>query len=162
MDGGTGDAQPWACPHCTYSHEGSEAGYLSCAACGGEKRGTLLHSAAASALAVAATEEPAPPAAPPPNLEDQIVAAATIVAAQTQIDSVLARSPDRSAQAIEAKLGHESLASRIAQQRQQRSLAKMAARESRPGSADAERSRSQSHEEADIVDEANAPPPPAA
>ena len=27
----------WACPACTYHHEGAEAGFLQCAMCGGNK-----------------------------------------------------------------------------------------------------------------------------
>jgi len=30
-------APPWACPACTYRHTGAEAGFLQCAACGGNK-----------------------------------------------------------------------------------------------------------------------------
>ena len=30
-------AAPWACPACTYRHEGAEAGFLQCAMCGGSK-----------------------------------------------------------------------------------------------------------------------------
>ena len=31
------EAAAWACPACTYRHEGAEAGFLQCAACGGRK-----------------------------------------------------------------------------------------------------------------------------
>ena len=44
-------AAPWACPACTYHHEGAEAGFLQCAMCGGSK----------------ATTETAPAPAPRPS-----------------------------------------------------------------------------------------------
>ena len=31
------DEDSWACPACTYRHEGAEAGFLQCSMCGGEK-----------------------------------------------------------------------------------------------------------------------------
>ena len=31
------DAEPWACPKCTYAHVEAEAGFLQCAACGAAK-----------------------------------------------------------------------------------------------------------------------------
>ena len=105
-------AVPWTCPACTYSHEGeSESSYLSCAICG-----------------TARPEEAAIlPAASPSLDEGGLATAASLLAARVAVDNALSVTPlDRSA-AI-SSLVETSLASRIAQQRQLRSAAKMASR----------------------------------
>ena len=54
-------AEPWACPACTYRHEGAEAAFLSCAMCDRTKTAE----AAAPAQAPAVTPAPAPAPTPP-------------------------------------------------------------------------------------------------